>query len=348
MSRGWIWRGRLGSRLVHPRAVWVGLLLAVACVGLLLVSMMLGKYPIGAGGVLDALAGRGDPRQGFIIEYLRLPRALLALLAGAALGLSGLLLQTLVRNPLASPDVLGMSSGASAAAVFFLSYLTPYLGQHWLPLFAIGGAAAATLAVQVLAITRRGPAAGASPTRLVLTGIAVSALMGACTTAMLASSPSTSTLSAYVWLVGSVFGATWPEVVSMVLWFLVLLPGLAWVGRAVPAYQLDELAARGVGVATGSLRLQLLALGVLFAGVAVAHAGAVAFVGLISPHVARRWVGQGFGGACVATALIGAMLVALADLVGRTLFLPKDIPAGIFVAVLGGAFFIYLLLRRLR
>lgn len=304
-------------------------------------SLALGKVNLSPATLFDVLFGQADQRLVFIVEQLRMPRLALAALVGAALAVSGLILQSIIRNPLASPDLLGITSGASAAAVIYLSFFSAALGSQFLPLAAISGAGLAALAIYLLAWNQ-----GASPLRLVLIGVGVSALLAAVTTFILVFSPLTTTLSAYVWLTGSVYGASWPEPRALASWLVVVLPLLVLLARQVRVQQLDDDLAQGMGVRVQWLRAGLLLVSVALAGLAVAWGGAIAFVGLIAPHIAKRLVPPGFAGQALMSALMGANLVMLADLAGRTLFLPLDLPAGIFVAVLGTPFFLYLLINQ--
>ncbi|MBV1810150.1 FecCD family ABC transporter permease [Pseudomonas viridiflava] len=304
-------------------------------------SLALGKVNLSPATLFDVLFGQADQRLVFIVEQLRMPRLALAALVGAALAVSGLILQSIIRNPLASPDLLGITSGASAAAVIYLSFFSAALGAQFLPLAAISGAGLAALAIYLLAWNQ-----GASPLRLVLIGVGVSALLAAVTTFILVFSPLTTTLSAYVWLTGSVYGASWPEPRALAGWLVVVLPLLVLLARQVRVQQLDDDLAQGIGVRVQWLRAGLLLVSVALAGLAVAWGGAIAFVGLIAPHIAKRLVPPGFAGQALMSALMGANLVMLADLAGRTLFLPLDLPAGIFVAVLGTPFFLYLLINQ--
>ncbi|MGX0956458.1 FecCD family ABC transporter permease [Pseudomonas viridiflava] len=304
-------------------------------------SLALGKVNLSPATLFDVLFGQADQRLVFIVEQLRMPRLALAALVGAALAVSGLILQSIIRNPLASPDLLGITSGASAAAVIYLSFFSAAMGAQFLPLAAISGAGLAALAIYLLAWNQ-----GASPLRLVLIGVGVSALLAAVTTFILVFSPLTTTLSAYVWLTGSVYGASWPEPRALASWLVVVLPLLVLLARQVRVQQLDDDLAQGIGVRVQWLRAGLLLVSVALAGLAVAWGGAIAFVGLIAPHIAKRLVPPGFAGQALMSALMGANLVMLADLAGRTLFLPLDLPAGIFVAVLGTPFFLYLLINQ--
>lgn len=336
---------RLGrfSRAINLRTLAVVAVLSGVCLALMFASLSLGKYALSPSDVLAVLSGEGSRRDTFIIDILRMPRLLMACMVGAALGLSGLILQSIIRNPLASPDIMGITGGASVAAVCFLSFLAPQVSQQWLPIAAIGGASVTAASIYLFAFKQ-----GVTPARLVLTGIGISALMAAMVTLLMVLSPLSSTLSAYVWLTGSVFGASWADVRSMALWLAVLLPLLGYAARSVALLELDDAFASGLGLRVQRARCVLLALSVALAASAVAHAGAIGFVGLIAPHMARALVAHAFAGLAVAAALIGALLVAASDLAGRTLFLPLDLPAGMFVSGLGAVFFIYLLLRQFR
>ncbi len=336
-----VWRLGRFSRRLAPATLGRLAVAALVALAALLLCLCLGKVWLTPTQVFAALVERQGGGLGFIVTQLRLPRALLAALVGSALAVSGLLLQGQVRNPLASPDLLGITSGASAGAVFYLAVLAGSLGPHGLPLAAMLGAGLAALLVYGLAWNH-----GASPLRLVLVGVGVSAMLAAATTFLLVFSPLTTTLSAYVWLTGSVYGASWPEVRALGLWWLVLLLPLAALARHAVLAQLDDDLARGLGVRLQRQRAALLALVVALAGVAIAWGGAIAFVGLIAPHIARRLLPAGFAAQALMAALTGALLVMLADLLGRTLFLPLDLPAGIFVAALGAPFFLYLLIRQ--
>ena len=336
-----VWRLGRFSRRLAPATLGRLAVAALVALAALLLCLCLGKVWLTPTQVFAALVERQGGGLGFIVTQLRLPRALLAALVGSALAVSGLLLQGQVRNPLASPDLLGITSGASAGAVFYLAVLAGSLGPHGLPLAAMLGAGLAALLVYGLAWNH-----GASPLRLVLVGVGVSAMLAAATTFLLVFSPLTTTLSAYVWLTGSVYGASWPEVRALGLWWLVLLLPLAALARHAVLAQLDDDLTRGLGVRLQRQRAALLALAVALAGVAIAWGGAIAFVGLIAPHIARRLLPAGFAAQALMAALVGALLVMLADLLGRTLFLPLDLPAGIFVAALGAPFFLYLLIRQ--
>ena len=340
MAKQWVVRQRGWSFSVARSALVSLAWLALITLLVVLASLMSGDTLLSPSALRDAVFAPADSPERFIVETLRLPRTLMAAMVGAALALSGLILQSMIRNPLASPDIIGITSGASAAAVAFLSFFVGW-GMAWLPWFAMVGAAIAAWAIYALAWCQ-----GVTPMRLILVGIGVSAAMGAVTTLLISMSSTATSITAYIWLTGSVYGADWQDVYALVPWLLTGVILSACLARRINAQELGDSLATGLGVSVQRLRLVLLGVSVLLAAPAVAYAGAVGFVGLIAPHIARRLVSRSFALLLPATVMIGANLMMLADLMGRTLFQPLDIPAGVFVSAIGAPFFIYLLYRQ--
>ncbi|MGN7411091.1 FecCD family ABC transporter permease [Paenibacillus sp. SAF-068] len=290
--------------------------------------------------VIRTMLGLNEGEHDFVVLTLRLPRVLLSLLVGAALGMSGALLQGIIRNPLASPDVIGITGGAAVAAVGFVTLLGGAVSIKLLPLFAIVGALLTALIIYVLAWKK-----GISPIRLVLIGIGVSAITGAGTTFMLILSPFYTAGQAYIWLTGSVYGASWTDVRTILPVIVIVVPLAIWFARSLNAQEFGDDLATGLGVTVQWHRSALLLCSVLLAGIAVAVAGTIGFVGLIAPHIARKLVGRMFGSMLIVSGLVGALLVFAADLIARTAFLPLDVPAGVFTAGIGAPFFLYLLFK---
>lgn len=315
-------------------------LLGVVLLASMGLSLSLGSFPTSFVEVLHSLTAPQDSDIAFIVWELRLPRLLLAVLVGAALAVAGAILQSMVRNPLASPDVIGITSGAALAAVAFLALFGTTLSIHWLPAAALAGALLAALLVFLLAWK-----GSVAPSRLVLVGIGLSAAMGAVTTLLIVISDDAAAMTAYVWLTGSLYATQWPDVLGMLPWLLVAVPLCLVYARHMDAMALGDAVAQGLGVNLLRSRLVLMACSVALAGAAVAFAGGLSFVGLIAPHIASRLVGRGFARLVPAAALVGALIVLYADLLGRVAFLPKDLPAGIFVSGVGAPFFVYLLHR---
>ncbi|WP_339835828.1 iron ABC transporter permease [Paenibacillus sp. FSL R7-0272] len=290
--------------------------------------------------VLRTIFGLNAGEHDFVVLTLRLPRVLLSLLVGAALGMSGALLQGIIRNPLASPDVIGITGGAAVAAVGFVTLLGGAVSIKLLPLFAVIGAMVTAFIIYILAWKK-----GVSPIRLVLIGIGVSAITGAGTTFMLILSPFYTASQAYIWLTGSIYGATWTDIQTILPVIIIVLPLAMWFGRSLNAQEFGDDLATGLGVTVQWHRSALLLCSVLLAGIAVSVAGTIGFVGLIAPHIARKLVGRMFGSLLLVSGFVGALLVCTADLIARTVFLPMDIPAGVFTAGIGAPFFLYLLFK---
>lgn len=336
-----MWTFRLFHRKVSFQlsVKWL-LMLLFLCLAVLLLfvfSLSSGSKWIPLSDVFLQLIGRID-NHAFIVETLRLPRVLLAILVGSSLGVAGLILQSMVRNPLASPDIIGITSGASLGAVSFITFGTGVISMQFLPLAAIAGGLCTALLIYSISWNK-----GVTPVRLVLIGIGVSAILKAGITFMLVLSNTVVTTKAYIWLTGSLYAANWSDVSSMVLWLLIPLPILLMWGRSMNVAELGDDPAVSAGVPLQLQRLVFLLCSVILAGAAAAYAGGIEFVGLMAPHIAKRLTVRSFVGLIPITALIGALLVLVADLIARTLFLPLDIPAGVFTAAIGAPFFIYLL-----
>lgn len=304
-----------------------------------LFSLGSGSHPASWLESASALISEGDRGLRLVIMEIRLPRVLLGILAGASLGIAGLILQGLVRNPLASPDVIGISAGASAAAVLCL-WLS---SAAWLVPSAMAGGLAVALLLVGLTWYR-----GISPGRLVLVGVGLAAGLGSLTTLLLVISPDTTAMTAFIWLTGSLYAAQWQDVLGLAPWLLLGLPLVLAKARHLDIQAMGDSAAQGLGSSVQRHRLLFLLIAVALTGASVAHVGALGFVGLISPHLARRLVRSGHPGLVVLTAMIGAIILVCADLVGRMAFMPRDLPAGIFVSGIGAPFFVFLLYRMRR
>lgn len=289
--------------------------------------------------IIKQLLGQPSGEHAFTIEVLRLPRISLAFLAGMALAVSGLILQGIVRNPLASPDIIGITGGGSVAAVLFLTFFSG-VSLNLLPFVSITGSAINCALIYVLSWQK-----GITPVRLVLIGIGIQAAMASIISMLMVISPSYSTSEAYIWLTGSVYGANWQDVQGLLPWVVIFIPLAAYNAKQIDIQEIGEDYARALGLKVQTSRLMLIVISVALAGSAVSFAGGIGFVGLIAPHIARKLIGRPHFKLIPATALIGGIIVVLADIVARTAFLPKDLPAGVFVSGIGAIFFIYLLYK---
>jgi iron complex transport system permease protein len=325
------------DRRVPP--VLLGLLLATTAA--MIVNIGVGEYPITPVDVVRTVLGleTGNPDHHFVVMTLRLPRMLVAALVGLALGTAGAIMQGLTRNPLASPDIIGISAGAGAVAVTLI-VLLPSAPAAVLPVAAFGGALITAVLIYLIAWRR-----GDSPLRLVLVGIGLNAVLGALTTLQITFGNINQVSRALVWLAGSVHGRGWAELQALLPWVLVGLPLALWLARDLNALNLGEEVARGLGSRVAVQRALALVAVVGLAGASVAAAGTIGFVALMAPHIARRLVGPLHEGALPVAALTGATLLVFADLIGRTLLAPIELPAGLVTAAIGAPFFIALLVR---
>jgi iron complex transport system permease protein len=335
---------RLGyaSFVWRPWMVFVTLLLAAAAFLVFCLSIGLGDFPIGLPQVIATLLGRGERVDEFVIMDLRLPRALAGLIVGVALGVSGAITQSIARNPLASPDILGITGGASAVAVFLVTVsggaAAAIVNSVGLSAAALAGGLGTGLLVYFLAWRR-----GIDGLRLILIGISVSAVMEAITAWLLVTADIRDVARAQAWLVGSLDNRSWDEVWVALWCTLALLAVVSCVAFHLrPLHFGDEVAA-GLGVRYSVVRAVLLLCAVLLAGVAVSAAGPVPFVALVAPQVAMR-LSRYPTPPLVASGLLGALLLIGADLVARTA-LPITLPVGVVTAAIGGPFLVYLLVR---
>lgn len=330
-------RGEL-SFLVHKKAFVMTVILLIVCAAIAVVSTGMGEMYISPIDVIRSIIGVGADDHAMVIQKLRLPRIVVSMLVGASLAAAGAILQGIIRNPLASPDMMGVTGGASVAAVTFLTYFGGVVSIRWLPVTAMIGAAVVSAILYMLAWKR-----GVTPIRLILVGIGMSTLTSAATTMMIVFSPTNDPGQAYLWLTGSVYAANWENVFTVLPWTVILIPLAFLLARHVNIGQLGDDIAASAGSAVELNRLLLLLVSVALAGSAVSVAGGIGFIGLIAPHMARKLVGSSFESVLPVSALLGSAIVMLADLAGRTFFLPLDVPVGVFTSAVGAPFFIYLL-----
>lgn len=331
-----LFAGRVALR-VDRRACFCCLGLALACAGLALVSLTLGTMPVSLAEAARMLAGEGTPAQRLVVLDWRAPRILAALIAGAALGMAGALFQTLMRNPLGSPDVVGFDAGAFSGAI--LAMLAG-AGTASVALSAFAGGLFAGLLVHALA-----GGADADRLRLILTGIAIGFLFSALNDWLVFSAPLDAALIAAAWKQGSLAGADAGRLSLAALILLVLLPlGLAC-GRGMRALELGDDKALSLGEPAGPARLRLALIGLGLTATATFVAGPIGFIALVSPQAARRLAGSA-GLPLAMSALFGAFLLLGSDLAARTLLAPRALPVGAVTACLGGLYFVLLLRAR--
>jgi len=301
-------------------------------------SLAQGEIVLPGRDIVAALLGEdGVPRAtSMVVRDVRLPRIILALLAGMALAVAGAITQTLMRNPLAEPGLLGVNAGAALSALVVIVFLR--IGSPQLiALASFAGALAAALTIYLLAL--RG---GASPLRVILIGIGLSAFCGGLAQVFTVFGEVAAVQQAQVWLAGTVYLANWEKVAMLALWCLPAIAIATMFSRTLDLTALGEEAAAALGQPVQTARALLLLLCVFLAAGAVAATGLIGFVGLVSPHIARALVGHRHARLLPVSALVGGGLLMGADLVGRTVIAPAQLPAGLVTALIGAPALAYI------
>ncbi|MCX5211290.1 iron ABC transporter permease [Kitasatospora sp. NBC_00240] len=330
--------GRL--RLLRRRILWLAAALAVLAAAVLL-SLTVGSRGIPLGETVAALLHGGDTTDAVVVRELRVPRTVVGLAVGAALGLAGTVMQGITRNPIADPGILGVSQGAAAGVVVAISAfgVGSLTGYVW---FGFAGAALAAVLVHTLAGRGRG---GATPVKLALAGAAMSAFIASLNTLVLTTDSATMDQFRF-WQVGSLSGRTADVAWQLMPFLLVGLLLVFAVARGLDALALGEDTAKGLGAKTGLVRATGALGATVLTGSAVAAAGPIAFVGLAVPHAARALVGADHRWVLTLSAVLGPALLLLADALGRVLFPPSEVPAGVMTALVGVPVLVVLVRRR--
>jgi len=322
------------------RTVVVCAVVTVAAIGTGLVAVRFGDPPVDLGTVLDVAAGRADFADRFILARLALPRAVTALLVGAALGVSGAIFQSLVRNPLGSPDIIGFNVGAATGAIAATVYLPSWrLGTG---LVAVGTGVATALAVYLLAWNR-----GLRGYRLILVGIGITAALNSLNTFLLARGEVLNAQEAHQWLYGSLNAMTWPQVGIVAVALVVLLPVALAHSRRLDLLEMGDDTAHALGVPVERTRVLLVVVGTALPAVAVAVAGPIAFVALAAPQLVRRLT-RANGPQLAASACMGALLLVSADLLAQHAVPGTTLPVGLATGTLGGVYLAWLLAHEWR
>ncbi|HSK60681.1 MAG TPA: iron chelate uptake ABC transporter family permease subunit [Actinomycetospora sp.] len=324
---------------VRTRPVTATVALLVGAVVLGGLAMTLGDYRLSVGEVIGALTGSGTRAQEYVVLGLRAPRVVLALVVGAALGVGGAVFQSLARNNLASPDLLGFTTGAASGALIAIVLVGG--GPAGTTIGAIAGTLVTALAVQALL----GGAVGGY--RLVLVGIGVNAVLAAFNNFLILRTDLQTAVAAQSWLVGTLNGRGWTQVVAVAVALAVLVPIAAAGSRRLDLLGMGDDVARGLGVAVSRTRITTLLVGVALVGVATAAVGPVAFVALAAPQLARRITGT-TGPGVLAAGLMGAVLLLAGDVLCQRLAEPTQFPAGTRPAAVGGLYLVWLLAREWR
>lgn len=335
----------------YPLLPWVArpidlisvLVLMAAVVALASYALTVGSYSLDVAQAWQALLTpeQVDPMTRNLLWELRLPRVLLAILAGAAMSLAGLLMQSLTRNPLAAPGLVGVESGASVTMLLIIVLWPTLLPLEFYPLAALAGGLAVAFFVALLSWRQ-----GISPLRLILVGVGLTAMLSAVADLLITYGNIDQVESALMWLGGSLHRAGWAQVHSLGGWLMLAGLPLLFCHRQLNLLQLGEKVALSRGLNVTWVMMSLLLCSVMLTAAAVANVGTMTFVGLVAPHLARQMAGDRHGALIPLSALVGALLVLAGDTLGRGLLPPLQLPAGLVVAIIGAPYLIMLLARQ--
>ncbi|EXL02448.1 iron ABC transporter permease [Brucella anthropi] len=327
--------GRLSVRF-DRLSIFIGLLLAVLSLGVAALSLSSGKYPISLMDVLGALVGQGDDMVRMIVVEWRLPRVALAFLLGAALAMSGAIFQSLTRNPLGSPDIIGFSAGSYTGALVVILLLSG--GYYETAAGALIGGTVTAMAVYLLAYRR-----GVQGFRLIVVGIGVAAMLSAFNAWMIREADLQVAMSAAIWGAGSLNGLGFEQLVPVTIVLCVVVPITLFLARPMRQLEMGDDVARASGVNANRTRLLLMILGVALTAIVTAAAGPVSFIALAAPQIARRLT-RTAGVALIPSALTGGLLLLAADWAAQHAF-GVQLPVGVMTVSIGGIYFIWLLIR---
>jgi len=331
----------------HPsrRVRWAIIFALLLLAALFVVSVATGYVSLSPAQLGRTILGQGTMKENLILFEFRLPRILISILAGVGLAVSGAILQSVTRNPLSDPGILGINAGAGLMVVFYVMFFTAdsSLFLYALPLFALMGGLSAAALIYVLTYKK---GEGADPNRLVLIGVGIAAaLNGAILTLSIRMEQEHYNFFAN-WMAGRIWGDDWVFVLALLPWILLLFPVAYAKSHVLNILNLHENVAVGLGARVERERLILIFIAVALSSASVSVSGGIPFVGLMAPHIARTLVGPRHQGFLPLSAVLGAILILAADTIGRVLLDPSGIPAGIIVTVIGAPYFLYLMAKK--
>jgi iron complex transport system permease protein len=324
----------------------VAIILLIGIIGTILVNLNLGVIRIPPLEVVKTFLGHGDDYNSMILMQFRLPRIVIAILIGAAMAISGAILQSITHNELADPGIIGINAGAGFSVVLYIYLFQNSVSEltttsiFFLPLTALTGSLVAAVLIYLLSWKN-----GISPIRLILVGIGINSAFAALIIMFQLKMDPTDFTRAQVWLSGDIAGTDWTYVLALLPWVLIFIPLALYQSNVLNALQLGDDVAKGLGSRVELNRFGLLFIAVALAGSSVAVGGGIAFVGLVTPHLAKKLVGVSHYAFLPITALLGSLLLLVSDTIGRNILSPSEIPVGLIVSLVGGCYFVYLLMK---
>lgn len=322
--------------------------IVIGCAVLLIlsfiISMNTGYSKLSPLDTLRTLFGDGTDKENMILFDFRLPRIVISIMAGAGLALSGCIIQGVAKNALADPGLLGINAGAGLMVILYVLFWgsQSVLSVFTLPFLALAGAGVTAVVIYALAFKK---GEGIAPMRLILTGVAVQAGISALTTVLVVKLDDTQFNFVAAWQAGSMWGSSWKFVLALLPWLLLLIPYVLYKSHILDVLNLGDDVAYSLGTSVERERRSLLGAAVALSAACVSVSGSISFVGLISPHLARRMVGPKHAILLPVCALTGAVLVSAADTIARVIVQPSEIPTGIMVSIIGAPYFLYLLAK---
>lgn len=325
--------------------VFISTILIIILFAIITVSMTVGDFKMSPLQFLKTLFGMGNETDTMVLYEFRMPRLLVTILCGAALSLSGALLQSITKNPLADPGIIGINAGSG----FFIALLMIFMPVdssnfvYVLPLFSLIGGLITAATVFLLSSSKR----GLNPMQMILIGVGLSTALGGAMIMMTSTFNKEDVEFISKWLGGNIWGDTWPFVWMIITVLIIIIPILLLKLDILNILNTHEHISTGLGIRINRERLVILIISVMLCASAVSICGSIAFVGLIAPHIARQLVGPRHQVFIPITILLGAILLSFADTLGRLLIEPAGMPAGIIVSIIGAPYFLYLMRRGL-
>ncbi|MBH0171274.1 FecCD family ABC transporter permease [Fictibacillus sp. 18YEL24] len=314
-------------------------------IAVFIISVATGFASLTPSELFRTIMGQGTPRENLILFEFRLPRIIVAILAGMGLAVSGAILQSITKNPLSDPGILGINAGAGLMVVVYIMFFTVETTSflYVLPLFALFGGMLTAFVIYIMSYIK---GEGVEPTRLVLVGVGLAAALYGATLTLSTRLDMEDYSFMANWMAGRIWGDDWTFVLSLLPWILLLIPYTIFKSNVLNTLNLHENVSVGVGVNVSRERILLIMVSVALASASVAVSGGIAFVGLMAPHIARSLVGPRHQVFLPVAALIGGILLLTADTIGRVVLDPSGIPAGIIVTIIGAPYFMYLLAKK--
>ncbi|MGG1481390.1 iron ABC transporter permease [Bacillus smithii] len=331
----------------RKRVIWITTVFIILILFTILISLQLGSFSIKPWEVVQTFLGQGTRKQEIVLFSMRLPRIVMAILVGTALAVSGAILQSITKNDLADPGIMGISSGAALAVVMYIYFMNGnvYDGVSnltiWtMPVVAFFGSILGAVLIYLFAWKK-----GINPTRLILIGIGINSAFQALMIIFQLRFTTQEFNRVMVWISGSIWGTSWIYVITILPWIIVFLFFAIYKARFLDVFLLGDHLSIGLGVQVEKARRILIFFAVALAGVATSVAGTISFLGLISPHIARKIVGPKHKLLLPVSALVGTLLLLISDTIARNIVAPAEIPVGIVVSIIGVPYFLYLMVK---